>query len=195
MSFVGSLNPAKKIPLMINITKRMVNICRERSEITFVDTTGLVGGDIGKALKIGKIRAIKPEHIIAIQRYDELEHILTLIGDTTLYRIRASRMARARDREKRIRYRKKIFLDYFKETKVSDFLLHERDAGFFCNDKPLNLKDGDFKEGTIIGLNRNDDTIALGIVVEVSDDSIIFKSPIKSLRGINRVVFGDIETL
>lgn len=34
--------------------------------------------------------------------------------------------------------------------------------------------------------------MALGIVTEIADNSIIFRSPIKSLKGINRVVFGDI---
>ncbi|MEW6163336.1 MAG: Clp1/GlmU family protein [Nitrospirota bacterium] len=191
MFFVGSTNPAKKIPLVIDGSKRMVGICREKSEITFVDTTGLISGEIGRALKIGKIRAIKPEHIIAIQRHEELEHILKLIEDIHIHRLRASSMAKIRDREDRIKYRRRRFLDYFNETKVSEFLLNQHDVGFFYNGKSLSLRDSDFKDGTIIGLNNND-TIALGIIVEITGDSITFKSPIKSLKGINRVLFGDI---
>lgn len=192
MFFVGSVNPAKNISLMIDGSKRMVDICKEKSEISFMDTTGLISGEIGRALKIGKIRAIKPEHIIAIQRHDELEHILKLIGDIHIHRFKASSMAKCRDREDRMRYRKKKFLDYFNESKVSEFLLNQHDVGFFCNGKSFSLKDRDFEDGTIIGLNRNNDTMALGIVVEITDNSIIFKSPIKSLKGINRVLFSDI---
>jgi polynucleotide 5'-hydroxyl-kinase GRC3/NOL9 len=192
MFFVGSINPAKKITLMIEGSKRMVVICREKSDIIFVDTTGLVSGEIGRALKIGKVRAIKPEHIIAIQRHDELEHILKLVENINIHRIRASVMAKCRGREHRMKYREKKFLDYFNEMKVSEFLLYQHDVGFFYNGKSFRLKHGDFKDGTIIGLNHNDDTMALGMIVETTDSSILFKSPIKSLRGINRVVFGEI---
>lgn len=192
MFFVGSTNPAKKISLMMDGSRRMVDICREKSEITLVDTTGLVSGEIGRALKIGKIRGIKPEHIIAIQRHDELEHILKLIENISIHRIKASLMAKCRVKENRMKYREKKFLDYFNKKGVSEFLLHKHDVGFFYNGKSFSLKRGDFKDGTIIGLNHNDDTMALGLIVEITGDSLIFKSPIKSLRGINRVLFGEI---
>jgi polynucleotide 5'-hydroxyl-kinase GRC3/NOL9 len=192
MFFVGSINPAKKINLMIEGSKRMVDICRKKSDITFVDTTGLVSGEVGRALKIGKVRAIKPEHVIAIQRHDELEHILKLLENIHIHRIRASFMAKSRGRDHRMKYREKKFLDYFNEKRVSEFLLHQHDVGFFCNGKSFSLKHGDFRDGTIIGLNHNDDTMALGVIVETTAHSILFKSPIKSLRGINRVVFGEI---
>lgn len=191
MFFVGSTNPAKKISLMMDGSRRMVDICREKSEIILVDTTGLVSGEIGRALKIGKIKAIKPEHVIAIQRHDELEHILKLVENINIHRIMASVLAKYRHREHRMKYRGKKFLDYFNGKRVSEFLLHQYDVGFFYNGKSFSLKHGDFKDGTIIGLNHNDDTMALGLVVEITSDSLIFKSPIKSLRGINRVLFSE----
>jgi len=195
MFFVGSTNPAKKISLMIDGSRRMVDICRKKSEIIFVDTTGLVTGEIGRALKIGKIRAIKPEHIIAIQRHDELEHILKLVENIRIHRIKASFMAKCRDRGHRMKYREKRLFDYFNEKMVSEFLLHQYDVGFFYNGKSFSLKKGDFKDGTIVGLNHDDDTMALGLIVEITGDTLIFKSPIKSLRGINRVLFSDMTIL
>jgi polynucleotide 5'-hydroxyl-kinase GRC3/NOL9 len=100
-------------------------------------------------------------------------------------------MAKSRDRENRIRYRKKKFLDYFDEKRVSDFLIHKHDAMFLLNGKSFNFKDADFKAGTIIGLNHNDDTLALGVITEMTEDSIAFKSPLRSLRGINRVLLSE----
>ena len=191
MFFVGSTNPAKKISPMVNGSKRMVDICRGTSEVIFIDSTGLITGEIGRALKIGKIRAIKPEHIIALQKNDELEHILRLVEHGIIHRIGVSMMAKSRDRENRIRYRKKKFLDYFGEKRNSEILLHQHDAMFFLNGKSFILKGSDFKAGTIIGLNHNDDTMALGMITEMTEDSIIFTSPIKTLTGINRVLFGD----
>lgn len=192
MFFVGSVNPVSKFHLMIHGTKRMTEICKKRSEIVIIDTTGLISGKLGRALKIDKIKAVRPDHIIAVQRDEELEHILNLIENIPIHRIKASCMAKVRSRGYRIRYRKKKFTDYFAKTKISEFLLNARDAGFFYNNKPFMPKDMDFEEGLIIGLNHDEDTIALGIITQIADNSIIFKSPIKSLKGINRVVFGDI---
>lgn len=121
---------------------------------------------------------------------DELEHILNLIENIYIHRIKAFRMAKVRSREYRIRYRKKKFADYFNALKISEFSLNARDIEFFYNNKPFKLKGRDFEKGTMIGLNHNEDTLALGIVASIMDNSIIFRSPIKSLRRINRVVFG-----
>ncbi|MEW6002235.1 MAG: Clp1/GlmU family protein [Nitrospirota bacterium] len=191
--FVGSLNPAKRISLMIEGTKRIVDSVRETSEIVLVDTTGLVSGEYGRTLKIGKIRAIGPEHIIAIQRCDEIEHILTLVEDSTVHRLRASRLAKERSREARIKYRKERFEKYFDKKKMTEFFLN--DVALFYNGKPFKPKEGEFKEGTFISLNHNEDTRGMGILVELNGNSVTFKSPIKSLKGINRVILGDINLL
>lgn len=189
MFFVGSTNPAEKISLMVNGSKRMVDTCREKSDIIFIDTTGLITGEIGRALKIGKIRTINPDYIIALQRNSELEHILRIVENSVIHRIGVSMMVKGRDRENRMRYREKKFFDYFDEKMVSEFLLHRHDAEFFFNGKSLSLIEGDFMAGTIIGLNHNDDTTALGVIVDMTADSITFKSPIRSLRGIKQVLF------
>lgn len=189
--FIGFLNPAKNISLMIDGTKKMVDSARKDAELILVDTTGLIHGEYGKALKIGKIRAITPQHIIAVQRYNELEHILTMIEGIKIHRIEASRMAKERSGEARIRYRKERFDEYFDNTKVAEFLLDG--VSFFYNTKQFTSKETAFKKGTLIGLNHNEDTMALGILLELENTSITFKSPIKSVRGMNRVVLSDIN--
>jgi hypothetical protein len=45
----------------------------------------------------------------------------------------------------------------------------------------------------LVGLNHNDDTNALGILLELGHNSITLKSPINSIRGINRIILGDIN--
>ena len=49
-----------------------------------------------------------------------------------------------------------------------------------------------FKAGTLIGLNHDEDTKALGILEEITDTSVAFRSPIRSIGRINRILFGDI---
>ncbi len=85
MSFLGTANPAIVIPMMIKTCGRMVDLCRKTSEITLVDTTGLVSGRLGKTLKTGKMERIRPEHIIAVYRGQELEHILESASEVGPY--------------------------------------------------------------------------------------------------------------
>jgi polynucleotide 5'-hydroxyl-kinase GRC3/NOL9 len=189
--FIGSLNPAKKIPLMIEGNKKLVDIARVESEIVLVDTTGLITGEAAKALKIGKIKALKPDHLIVIQRRNELEHLITLTGGIDIHRIKASKMARGRNREARMRYRRERFFEYFNEKKVTKFLLY--DVDLIYNNQLIIPKKRDFKEGTLIALNHNNETKDLGLLLELDNNSITFISPIKSVREINRVVLGDIN--
>ncbi|MBE0425502.1 MAG: hypothetical protein IBX72_02505 [Nitrospirae bacterium] len=192
MSYVGTVNPGIKIPLIIDTTKLMTEICMKNSEVTLLDTSGLVAGEIGKNLKISKIKTIKPEYIIAIQREQELEHILELVGAGHIRRIRVSRMARARNKEERIQYRKKKSEDYFSKGKLEEYIIFKKTTRFFYNGNFFNLKSGDFPEGTLIGLNHYEETLSLGVITETEDDCIIFKSPVQSLKNVNKVVFGDI---
>ncbi len=188
--FIGSLNPAQKIPLMIVGTKTLVHEARNISDRILIDTTGLIHGETGTALKIGKIKSIIPEQIVALERNSELEHILALIHDITVHRLKASKSVKERNRDTRIRYRQKKFNEYFRERRIHEFFLDNVD--FYYNGKSVSLKRTDFKEGTLIGLNHNEDTKALGILLELDSSSVTLKSPIESVRGINRVVFGDI---
>jgi len=188
--FIGSLNPAQKIPLMIEGTTYLVHKAKKRSDHILVDTTGLIHSEYGRSLKLGKIKTIQPETIIAIEREKELEHILAMIHDTRVYRIKPSRNALERSRDTRIRYRKKKFDEYFLENNMREFFLEN--IAFYYNGKPSFSKKPDFKGGTIIGLNHNEDTRALGILLELDKTSVTFKSSLESLKGINRVVFGDI---
>ena len=100
--FTGVFNPAKRVSAMIEGTRRMVDISKARGVKTIlVDTTGLISGEIGVALKIGKIRALKPGQIIALQRYDELEQILSLIKGIRIHRLKVSGFAKKRSREEK----------------------------------------------------------------------------------------------
>ncbi len=191
MFFIGSINPSKKIPLMIKTSKTVAEFCRKASEMTIMDTTGLVSGREGEALKTGKINAVKPEHLIAVQRTDELEHILALVKNINIHRIKASSAAKKRSRALRISYRKNKLNDYFEKERLTDFIISRDKAVFIYNDVEFKPDEKDFIEKTIIGLNHEIETKALGIITEITEDSVSFKSPMVSLKGINRVVFSD----
>jgi polynucleotide 5'-hydroxyl-kinase GRC3/NOL9 len=112
--------------------------------------------------------------------------------------MRPPEMVKIRDRESRIRYRREKFNNYFNNPNTTEFILSH--VNLFYNGKPFYPSSAfpsseslpGRKKGTLIGLNHNEDTIALGILIELDSNSIIFKSPIRSLKGINRVILGDI---
>ncbi len=190
MLFVGSLNPAKRIRPMIEATKKMVSLGRTAADAVLVDTTGLISGETGRALKTSKIKALQPACIVAIQRKDELEPILQSLENVPIYRCSPSPMAKTRSRTERIAYRKKKFDDYFAKCRTDEFSLSG--VEFLYNGASLIVRHNDFKEGTIIGLNHKDNTIALGILVECLKDSVTFRTSVTSLKRVDRVVFGDI---
>ena len=192
MSFLGTTNPALVIPMMIETCKKMVDICKETSEIILVDTTGLISGNLGRALKTGKIKVIEPEHVIAVRQNNELDHILDSAVGLNIYRIRAAKAVKIRSRTTRIRYRQKRLEDYF-NRELSDFKLDADHAKSFYHTHSISLKDHEFPHGTVIGLNHHEDTVALGIITACAGGSVFFKSPIKSIKGINKIVLGDIK--
>ncbi len=192
MSFIGTLNPAKRIIPIVEAVQRLAGMCRKTSEVTVIDTSGLIYGEIGKALKLGKIKAVRARYIIAVQREDELEHILRMIENVEINRIKISRYAEIRNVTTRTNYRRKKFDAYFHAPYMSDFLFYVNETKFFYDGKPSDPKGSMCKKGSIIALNRGEDTIALGIVEDISDGAVTFRSPIRSLKKINRVVLGDI---
>jgi polynucleotide 5'-hydroxyl-kinase GRC3/NOL9 len=193
MSFLGTTNPALVIPMMIETSRRMIDICRKTSEIILVDTTGLVSGNPGKALKTGKINVIEPEHVIAVIRNDELDHILDSAVGLNIYRIRAAKAVKTRSRRTRTRYRQERLEDYFKRQ-LSDFKLDAYHAKFFYRTHFISLIGHEFPHGTVIGLNHHEDTAALGIVTACAGGCVFFKSPIRSIKRINKIVLGDIKS-
>ncbi len=190
--FIGSTNPAKRIPLMIEGTRKMVKVTKTRGVGTIlVDTTGLTQGGLGKTLKLRKIKAVKPKLIIAIQRYDELEHILSSIEDIEIIRLKPSPFAKIKRREKRINYREKKFKEYFKGTRLIKLPLEKLE--FFYNRRPFDIEEIAIEQGSLLGINRDERTLAMGIFERIKDNKVLITTPLKkSLKNINRIIIGDI---
>jgi polynucleotide 5'-hydroxyl-kinase GRC3/NOL9 len=189
MFFIGDYNPARKIPLMIEGTRKMVDIARGRgAKAILIDTTGLIGGNVGRVLKVGKIRAIRPAHIIAIQRRGELEGILSLLHGVDIRRLKVSPFAKKRRKEERNRYRIRRYAEYFKGSRV--VRLPCEGLEFIYKGREVDA--GDVEPGRIVGLNRGGDTTALGIFKGVTKGKVVIKTPLKPIVGIDRILIGDV---
>ncbi|MGE5300629.1 MAG: Clp1/GlmU family protein [Acidobacteriota bacterium] len=191
MFFVGVTNPARRIASVATGTKRMVELCRKASATVLVDTTGLVTGGVGRVLKIRKIQAVAPEHVIALQRNDELEHILGVLSGITIHRLEVSEKARTRSRAERVRYRQAKFDAYFRQ-RLSPFLLRSDKVIFLRGDRPFSPEEEIVPEGSLVGLNHGGNTLAVGAVTRAYPRAVALLAPVRSLQKVDRILFGEI---
>jgi len=104
--FIGDKSPAGHLLPMIVGSRLMVNEALSAGAApVFVNTTGLVEGSVGWALKVHKVEVLMPDMLIAVQREAELEPVLRSIPrGMNVKRVRPPGALR-KDRGSRIRYR------------------------------------------------------------------------------------------
>lgn len=117
LSFVGTTSPGGHLLQLTVAAHDMVARARAAHvKLIIVDTTGLVDGGIGRSLKAAKVELLRPRHLVALQRKDEIEHLLAPYrkrGEPQVHRLRVSRRAEARDRDERKAKRERQFAAYF----------------------------------------------------------------------------------
>ena len=117
LSFVGTTTPAGHLLQLAVAACDMVTHARAAGvELVIVDTTGLVNGGIARALKSAKVDLLRPRHVVALQRKDEVEHLLAPYrrrAQPEIHRLAPSRLAKPRDRDERKAKRERQFGAYF----------------------------------------------------------------------------------
>ncbi|MFC1712743.1 Clp1/GlmU family protein [Candidatus Poribacteria bacterium] len=127
--FVGSVSPGGHLLQTTVGAKRMVEaaIC-SGTELVVIDTTGLVDGSAGRALKSSKIDLIKPDHIVCFQRASELETLIKGIEPNSccrIHRLEPSRSVEKKSQNSRREYRQKQFQRYFSAFVPQEFQFSE----------------------------------------------------------------------
>jgi polynucleotide 5'-hydroxyl-kinase GRC3/NOL9 len=189
-SFIGSISPVPAQSFLIKETRRFVARGRTTSQVTLIDTTGLVDDELGRALKVAKIKAVRPDRIIAVERGGELEHVIQNVGDIDVVRLKPAPMARTRRRQSRIRYREAKLAAYFRGA--GEILLSNHALEFFFYGRSISHDDVRLRPGAVVGLNKYLDSDGLGIVTEKDHDSMTLRTPLRSLKGIRRIMLGSI---
>jgi polynucleotide 5'-hydroxyl-kinase GRC3/NOL9 len=86
--FVGDTSPFGHILQSVVGTKRMVEEALSfNPSLVIVDTSGLVSGALGQALKYYKTQVINPGHIVALQREDELREIIYTLSKSGKWKL------------------------------------------------------------------------------------------------------------
>ncbi len=174
--FTGVVSPAKNLLRFISGAGLITETAASSCEKVLIDTTGLIGGNIGRILKQSLIDTIKPDIIIAIQNENELEHILrpyTKIKSMKVYYLKPAPGVRLKSLETRAKYRTILFKKYFHNNFLMELPLHRYPMVFLGRYEDLTeivLKN------RIVSLRdkRNRDRV-LGIIESVNEKTITIR--------------------
>jgi len=127
--FVGSTSPAGHLlPALVGARLTVEAAQRAGADLVVVDTTGMVHGSAARMLKMSKIDALRPSHLVALQRGGEVEHLLAPYAKArrpVIHRLPVSARAEVRTREQRAAARKAAFQRYFESAVDTDLALDQ----------------------------------------------------------------------
>jgi len=163
MAFVGSTSPARRLRATVLGTSRMVERARRLGFARIlIDTSGLIRGPLGHALKRAKIDRVRPDILIVLQRADECEELLRRYegGRVAIVRLLAADRGR-RSPAVRARHRRRAFARYFANARTTRLDL----SCVGVDREPATASAPDLTGGSVVGLgDRSGETLGLGIV-------------------------------
>jgi polynucleotide 5'-hydroxyl-kinase GRC3/NOL9 len=139
--FVGSMSPSGHMLEFVIGIKKMVEYGLKNADVVLVDTPGWVDGGPGRTLQLCNTELLDPDLVVALQREDELEHLLKGIS-VKIRRVPASKKVRRRTREERRFLREMILAKYFENAKklTLDLRKVKLERCYFSTGMPLDLK-------------------------------------------------------
>ena len=118
--FVGATTPADHVLECAIGTKKMVDAALSLgARLVVVDTTGLIGGWLGRKLKTCKTDLVRPDYLIGIERKHEIEHILipfSRVASMKVRRVAASDQAKRKPAEFRAARRRSNYYKHFADS-------------------------------------------------------------------------------
>ena len=195
--FVGATTPEGYFPIHLKGVKRMVDKAPSYgAEVIIVDTTGFILGEAGKELKRRKIDLLSPRFIIALQKSDEIEHVLDLYQENPLfkiYRLPLSEKVSPRSMEERRINRTNKFRDYFKNSVIQELGIEEIQIEGEVLDPtgdPIPLDWSLRINGLLIGLkDSNDETLALGVIRNYFEEKKVVRvfTPLREIKIVKMI--------
>jgi len=125
--FVGTVSPAGVIHRVILGARILIEkALGNKADVVIVNTSGWVMGRGARELKWSLIMAIEPEYVVALERGDEVEHIIKpLVGlpKINVIRLPAPLGVRSRNREERRMLREANFKRHLVGARIRSFQL------------------------------------------------------------------------
>lgn len=175
--FVGGTSPSGCMRECVEGAAAAVQAAKKiNARVIIVDSTGWIEGEEAKLFKLLEINAIAPSLVVAIEREDELGHIIPHLNSKVIT-LRVSGEARSRTREERRALREAAFTNYFRAAKARIF---KRSLFAWLPE-----------EGTIVGLfsskreNEEEEIAGLGIVrdLDYENGEAVVLTPVDAEPG------------
>lgn len=129
--FIGDVTPVGHLVQCVVGVRKLVDEATHRgAKLTIVDTTGLIRGAVGRKLKLYKIDVVGPQHLVAVQKNADAEHVLRAFRQRegmTIWRLRTSPEARTRSREMRASRRRLRLYEHFRMAEKHTLRLDDLD--------------------------------------------------------------------
>ena len=169
--FVGGFSPSLHCMEVLIGLKKLVATGLMNSNVVLIDTTGLIDGDNGRALKLAKIELLNPDLVVAIQKKDECEHLLKNLNNQRIFKVGLSYYVREKTTEERKLNRKAALakaLANSKSMKLSINKIKLRGCYYTTGEKLeipenfsniiLHLEKYSKREGTLVVLKKQIDS-------------------------------------
>ena len=189
--FIGATSPANHLlATAVGVQRLVLKALEAGAQMVVVDTSGLVAGEMGFALKFYKIELLNPRHIVALQRDGEVEHILKPLQGRkgiTVHRLPPSQGVQERSQEVRRAYRQQRFAEYFSGSSLQHISLDA--VGLISPTLPhLTAADRGVRfQRTVIGLN-DEHYFAKGLGIWAGFDQerneVSLTTPVTNLSGV-----------
>lgn len=129
MSFVGNTSPIGHLLEMVSGLQKQFTLARQADPgLIVINTCGLVNGGAARELKFHEIEIIAPRYVVALQRGNEVEHLLAPHSHRAgllIQRLPVSPDAKISTREARLALREQRFKEYFRGADYQDIALHD----------------------------------------------------------------------
>ena len=195
--FVGSITPEGHFPNHLKGIKRMADkALLSIADVIIVDTTGFILGEAGKELKRRKIDLLSPRFIIALQKANEIEHVLDLYKEDPHYkilRLPLSDQAKPKSIEERKINRANKFQDYFKHAASQELAIENVHMDGEVLDPNGEVLPPDWAlriSGLLIGLkDDNDETLALGVIRNYIEEKKVLRvfAPFREMERVKTI--------
>lgn len=186
--FVGDTSPrGHMLPTVVGARKLQEYAQAQGASAIVTDTTGLVTGSYGAALKHWKIASLEAATIVAIQRHGELVDVLTpLVRDArrAVCLLSVSDAAVRRSAVERSERRRRQFRQYFAQAAPLTFE-HDRMAVYNSHCA---------RAGRLVAFQDVDGfAIALGVIRAVSRGDMTVVTPLSDLDDVVSLRVGDLS--
>ena len=125
--FIGVTSPSMVVGEVLDATSRLkVDASNLRdADLIIINTDGWIIGDLAVKYKVRLIEAVNPDFVVAIHAGNELDPIISLIGERQVLSVEAPRDVRRRDQRIRRILRGFAYKKHLKEAKIRLFHLDE----------------------------------------------------------------------